>query len=114
MILKSRPIPIRKGKYASTTENRRLVWEHVVWPLILDNDDTHFTLNEYHFKRNKVCRVKNISQSKIAGGIVSLLTKGVLIREGKIYSIHYKLVPYMRKRAYLSYGSVLKEISSKK
>ena len=25
----------RKGKHAYSTENRRMVWENVVWPLIL-------------------------------------------------------------------------------
>ena len=25
-----------KGKHASSTENRRMVWESVVWPLVLE------------------------------------------------------------------------------
>ena len=28
-----------KGKYAASTQNRRIVWEKVVWPLILEIDD---------------------------------------------------------------------------
>jgi len=40
--------------------------------------------------------------------------KGILIREKNIYSIHYKLIPYMRKRVYLEYGQVLREINTKR
>jgi hypothetical protein len=42
------------------------------------------------------------------------LVKGILVREKNIYSIHYKLIPYMRKRVHLDYETVLKEIRSKK
>lgn len=105
---------IRKGKHASSTENRRLVWEYVIWPLIIDLNKNYFTIQEYHIKRNRVCKDKNILPSKVAGGLVSLLVKGILTHEKKYYSIHYKLIPYMRKKVQLDYGTVLKEISSKK
>ena len=49
-----------KGKYASSTENRRLVWEYVIWPLILDVNRNYFTLQEYHIKRDYVCENKEI------------------------------------------------------
>ncbi len=26
----------RKGKYATSTENRRLMWEYIIWPLVLE------------------------------------------------------------------------------
>ncbi len=104
----------KKGKHASSTENRRLVWEYVIWPLILDVNKNYFTLQEYHVKRDKVCEEKNILPSKIAGGFVSLLVKGILIREKNIYSIHYKLIPYMRKKVNLDYGTVIREINTKK
>lgn len=104
----------KKGKHASSTENRRLVWEHVIWPLILDVNRNYFTLKEYHIKRDKVCKEKNILPSRIAGGFVSLLVKGILIREKNIYSIHYKIIPYMRKRANLDYGTVIRETNTKK
>ena len=89
----------KKGKHASSTENRRLVWEHVIWPLVLDVNRNYFTLKEYHIKRDTVCKEKNILPSRIAGGFVSLLVKGILIREKNIYSIHYKIIPYMRKKS---------------
>ena len=36
----------RKGKHASSTQNRRMVWEGVVWPLILQVNRSYFTLDE--------------------------------------------------------------------
>jgi hypothetical protein len=104
----------RKGKHASSTENRRLVWEYVIWPLVLEVNRNYFTLQEYHIKRDCVCENKEILPSKIAGGFVSLLVKGILVREKNIYSIHYKLIPYMRKKVHLDYGTVIREINTKK
>ena len=103
-----------KGKYASSTENRRLVWEYIIWPLILNLNKNYFTPEEYHKMRDKVSNEKNIPISKMAGGMVSLLVKGILTQDKKYYSIHYKLIPYMRKKIQLDYETVLKEIRSKK
>jgi hypothetical protein len=99
-----------KGKTASSTENRRMVWEKIIWPLILDVNRSYFILKEYHVKRDQFCQTYKIRPSKVASGVVSLLVKGILIREKNIYSIHYRLIPYMRKRVYLEYGLVLREI----
>ena len=104
----------RKGKYATSTENRRLMWEYIVWPLVLQLNKSYFTIDEYHKMRDKVSIEKNISVSKMAGGMVSLLVKGILTQDKKYYSIHYKLIPYMRKNAYLDYETVLREVRSKK
>ena len=104
----------QKGKHASSTESRRFVLENVIWPIILDKNSNCFTLQEYHFKRNKVCKNRSISLPRVSGGIVSLLAKGILVREGRTYFIHHKLTPYMRKKKHLDYGKVLKEIRSKK
>jgi hypothetical protein len=104
----------RKGKHASSTENRRMVWEKIIWPLILDLNRSYFILKEYHVKRDQFCQTYKIRPSKVAGGVVSLLVKGILIREKNIYSIHYRLIPYMRKRVYLEYGLVLREINTKR
>jgi hypothetical protein len=105
-----------KGKHASSTENRRMVWEKIIWPLILDVNRSYFILKEYHVKRDQFCQTYKIRPSKVASGVVSLLVKGILVREKKkeggenTYSIHYRLIPYMRKRVYLDYGLVLTEI----
>jgi hypothetical protein len=104
----------KKGKHASSTENRRMVWENVVWPLVLEINRSYFTLKEYHAKRNEFCKVNSISPSKVAGGFVSLLIKGIITRDKNIYSIHYRLIPYMRKKASLEYGLVIREVSTKR
>jgi hypothetical protein len=99
-----------KGKHASSTENRRMVWEKIIWPLILDVNRSYFSLKEYHMKRDEFCQTYKIRPSKVASGVISLTVKGILIREKNIYSIQYRLIPYMRKRVNLEYGLVLREI----
>jgi hypothetical protein len=108
------PVVRRKGKHASSTENRRMVWENVVWPLILERNRSYFTLKEYHAKRDSFCEETGISPSKVAGGFVSLLVKGIIVRSKNVYSIHYRLIPYMRKKAELEYGLVTREIYTKR
>lgn len=103
-----------KGKHASSTENRRMVWENVVWPLILEMNKPYFTLKEYHIRRDEFCRTTGMPASRVAGGFVSLLIKGILARNKNIYSIHYRLIPYMRKRAQLEYGQVIREVNTKR
>ena len=99
----------KKGRYASTTERRKLVWEDVMWPLIMDLEKSYFTLEEYRIKRDEVCKKKNFIPKQISGGFISLLHKGIIKREEKLYSIHYKLIPYIRKKVDLDYGTVLRE-----
>ena len=106
--------PSNKGKHASSTQNRRMVWENIIWPLVLDVNRSYFTLKEYHFRRDKFCENRKIQSSKVAGGFVSLLVKGILIRQKSIYSIHYRLIPYMRKKANLEYGQAIREASTKR
>ncbi|NOJ27565.1 MAG: hypothetical protein DA330_06100 [Nitrososphaera sp.] len=103
-----------KGKHASSTENRRMVWEKVVWPLVLEVNKPFFTLKEYHARRDEFCQITGIPASKVAGGFVSLLIKGIIVRDKGIYSIHYRLIPYMRKKAPLEYGQAIREISTKR
>jgi hypothetical protein len=103
-----------KGKHASSTENRRMVWENVVWPLVLELNRSYFTLKEYHAKRDSFCTRTGTSPSRVAGGFVSLLVKGILVRSKNMYSIHYRLIPYMRKKASLEYGLVTREIYTKR
>lgn len=101
------------GKRASSNELRRFVWQNIIWPLILDKNRTYFTIEEYCEKRNKVCRDYKISPSKIGGGMVSLLNKGVLFRDRDMYSVHDKLLFYVRRKINLEYGTAFKEICSR-
>ncbi len=102
-----------KGKYASATEHRRFVWSEIVWPLILEINDVVFSLKQFQNKREQVCREKNISISIPSRGLVSLMQKGILRKEGDIYSIHFKLIPYMRLRAECNYATAIHEVRIK-
>ncbi len=102
-----------KGKYASATENRRFVWAEIIWPLILEINDVVFSLKQFQNKREQVCREKNISISIPSRGLVSLMQKGILKKEGGIYSIHFKLIPYMRLRAECNYATAIHEVRIK-
>jgi hypothetical protein len=100
-----------KGKYASATENRRFVWHEIVWPLILEVNDVSFTLKQYQKKRDEVCKNKNVEISTTSRGLVSLLQKGIIIKENDLYSIHYRLIAYMRLKADCDYATAIHEVS---
>ena len=102
-----------KGKYAMATENRRFVWSHIIWPLILDLNDVMFTIKQYQQKRDQVCAAKNIHITATSRGLASLLQKGMIRKEGGMYSIHYRLIPYMRLKADCDYATVIHEIKIK-
>ena len=102
-----------KGKYASATENRRFVWSQVIWPLVLEINDIVFTLKQFQNKRDRVCQEKNISINVPSRGLASLQQKGIILKEGDLYSIHYKLIPYMRLRADCDYATVIHEVRQK-
>jgi len=100
-----------KGKYASATENRRFVWHEIVWPLILEVNDVSFTLKQYQKKRDEVCKNKDVEISITSRGLVSLLQKGIVIKENDLYSIHYRLIAYMRLKANCDYATAIHEVS---
>jgi len=102
-----------KGKYASATENRRFVWAEVVWPLILELNDVAFTLKQYQKKRDEVCKEKNVDVTMTSRGLVSLMQKEILLKEGDLYSIHYRLIPYMRLKANCDYATAIHEVRIK-
>jgi hypothetical protein len=102
-----------KGKYASATENRRFVWAEVVWPLILELNDVAFTLKQYQKKRDEICKKKNIDIATTSRGLVSLMQKEILLKEGNLYSIHYRLIPYMRLKAKCDYATAIHEVRIK-
>ena len=100
-----------KGKYASATENRRFVWHEIVWPLILEVNDVSFTLKQYQKKRDEICKNKDVEISITSRGLVSLLQKGIIIKENDLYSIHYRLIAYMRLKADCDYATAIHEVS---
>ena len=99
-----------KGKYASATENRRFVWHEIIWPLILEINDVAFTLKQYQKKRDEICKKHNVTVSSVSRGLASLLQKGILVKENDLYSIHYRLIAYMRLKADCDYATAIAEI----
>ncbi len=102
-----------KGKYASATENRRFVWAEIVWPLILEINDVAFSLKQFQKKSERVCKEKNVTILIPSRGLVSLMKRGILLKEGNIYSIHFKLIPYMRLKAECDYATAIHEVRIK-
>jgi len=102
-----------KGKYATSTQNRRIVWYKIIWPLILDLDDVVFSLKQYQKKRDEICNKDNLKISEMSRGLVSLLQKGIILKEGGMYSIHYRLIPYMRVKAECDYSTAMNEVRMK-
>jgi len=102
-----------KGKYASATENRRFVWQKIVWPLILELNDVAFTLKQYQKKRDEICKNDSVMTMSTSRGLVSLLQKGILYKEKDLYSIHYRLIPYMRLKADCDYATAIHEVKIK-
>ena len=98
-----------KGKYAAATQNRRIVWEQIVWPLILEIDDVAFSVKQYQKKRDQICQKNNLKISDISRGLASLLQKGMLLKEDNMYSIHYRLIAYMRMKADCDYPTAINE-----
>jgi len=102
-----------KGKYASATENRRFVWSEIIWPLILEINDVAFSLKQFQKKREQVCKEKNVTTTVPSRGLVSLIQKGILLKERDIYSIHFRLIPYMRLKAECGYATAIHEVRIK-
>ena len=102
-----------KGKYASATQNRRFVWAKIVWPLILEINDVAFSLKQYQQKRDQICKEKKVTITITSRGLVSLMQKGILLKEGDIYSIHFRLIPYMRLKAECDYATAIYEVRIK-
>ena len=98
-----------KGKYAAATQNRRMVWEKIVWPIILEVNDVTFSVKQYQKKRDQICQKNNLKISDISRGLASLLQKGILLKEDKMYSIHYRLIAYMRVKADCDYPTAINE-----
>ena len=98
-----------KGKYATATQNRRAVWEKIVWPIILEINDVSFSLKQYQKKRDELCQKYNFKISEMSRGLASLIQKGVLIKENNMYSIHYRLIAYMRLKAGCDYATAINE-----
>jgi hypothetical protein len=76
----------------SNLASRRIVWEFIVWPLILQTNRQYFTIHEYRRKMSEFAKINSIQSGS---------------------PIHYRLIPYLRKKVKLEYGLTFREIYSK-
>jgi hypothetical protein len=84
-----------------------------VWPLILELNSVAFTLQQYQKKRDGVCQKFGFSTMVASRGLASLLQKNLLYKENDLYSIHYRLIPYMRLKAECDYATAIREVRTK-
>ena len=98
-----------KGKYAYSTENRIFAWKNIIWPLLLEVNRPWFTLKEYRTKRDEVSYTNHIPKDKIGKGLISLIFKGLVVKEKENYSIDDNLLPYLKKRVILEYNIAVRE-----
>ena len=112
MISKNRFSNLRKekGKYAYSTENRIFVWKNIIWPLLLEVNRPSFTPKEYRTKRDEVSDTNHIPKEKIGKGLISLIFKGLVVKENENYSIDDNLLPYFKKKIILEYSVAMREI----
>ena len=63
--------------------------------------------------KTRLIRVVNTLNSKSNLWKIPLLQKELLIKENDLYSIHYRLIPYMRLKADCGYGTAIHETKIK-
>ena len=98
------------GKHANATAQRRFVWTRIVWPLVLRTRSAAFTLEQYQLARDEACGVSGVSVHSASRGLASLQQRGMVRKEGRLYSIHYRLIPYMRLGAECGYATAVGEV----
>jgi hypothetical protein len=91
----------------------RMIWELVIWPLILEINRTHFSVEEYRLKMAEFCAIYEIQPPKISGLLIAIVAKGLLTKRGNIFSIHSRHVQYLQKKIVLGYGLAVKEVYTK-
>ena len=78
---------------------------------LLEKDwDIDSIIKDFHLgRRDDVCHKNNFTISEMSRGLASLLQKGVIIKENNMYSIHYRLIAYMRLKADCDYATAINE-----
>lgn len=98
------------GRHATATAQRRFVWARIVWPLVLRTRSAAFTLEQYQRARDEACALSGVSVHSASRGLASLQKRDLVRREGRLYSIHYRLIPYMRLGAECGYATAVSEV----
>ena len=67
-------------------------------------------LKQYQKKRDDICKKFNIPITTLSRGLASLIQKELLLKENQNYSIHYRLIAYMRLKSECDYATTIHEI----
>jgi hypothetical protein len=71
---------------------------------------TIFYTSRVSYLRDEFSRIYDIRPSlRLSGGLISLVNKGVLVKNKDIYTIDYRLASYIRRKAKLEYGFAVKQ-----
>ena len=68
-----------------------------------------FSVKQYQKKRDEMIQKNNFKISEMSRGLASLLQKGIIVKENNMYSIHYRLIAYMRLQADCDYPTAINE-----
>jgi len=63
----------------------RMIWELVVWPLVLEINRTYFSVEEYRLKMAEFCAIYEIQPIKISRLLIAMVSKGLLTKRGNIF-----------------------------
>ena len=78
---------------------------------LLEKDwDIEPIIKDFHLgKRDEMIQKNNFKISEMSRGLASLLQKGIIIKDNNMYSIHYRLIAYMRVKADCDYPTAINE-----
>ena len=104
--IKHSPDPVSLGQIASTTMKRKLVWEEIIWPLVLENKTPNFTWVEYKNRCVEYYKVDEFSiiRFRVLGPLLSLIEKGIIKKRENDYAIVHSLRQRLKLCKKVSYG----------
>jgi hypothetical protein len=94
------------GRSAATTMKRKIVWEEIIWPLVLEKQVEYFTWEDYKKRCLEYYDVDDLKiiYFKVLGPLSSLVQRGIITKQNTSYLINHKLRQYLRLCKKVSYG----------
>lgn len=100
------PNSVMFGRSAVTTMKRKILWEEIIWPLVLEKQTEYFTWEDYKKRCLEYYDVGDfkIIFFKVLGPLTSLVERGIITKQKTSYLINHELRPYLRLCKKVSYG----------
>lgn len=85
---------------------RKLVWEEIIWPMVLENKTPNFTWEEYKNRCVEYYKVDEFSiiRFRVFGPLLSLIEKGIIRKRESDYAIVDTLRQHLKLCRKVSYG----------